>query len=202
MKKRIVNFYKEMAAHFSILAWRIVWTEKPGGLQSVGSQKLDTTEATLHTLILFFYYLVTSPLFRKLVGFIQVSPIENTLCKSYYNRNMCLNCESHSVMSDYLQLLDYTVHGILQARILKKVAFPLSRGSPQPRDWTQVSIIAGGFSISWAIGKPKNTGVCSWYLLHQIFLTQESNLGLLHWRQILYQLGYEGSSVFKLQGIN
>ena len=54
MKKRIVNFYKEMAAHFSILAWRIVWTEKPGGLQSVGSQKLDTTEATLHTLILFF----------------------------------------------------------------------------------------------------------------------------------------------------
>ena len=122
-----------MATHFSILAWRIVWTEKPGGLQSVGSQKLDTTEATLHTHT-FFYYLVTSPLFRKLVGFIQVSPIENTLCKSYCNKNMCLNCENHSVMSDYLQLLDYTFHGILQARILKKVAFPLSRGSPQPRD--------------------------------------------------------------------
>ena len=99
----------------------------------------------------FFYYLVTSPLFRKLVGFIQVSPIENTLCKSYCDKNMCLNCENHSVMSDYLQLLDYTFHGILQARILKKVAFPLSRGSPQPRDWTQVSVIAGGFFTSWAI---------------------------------------------------
>ena len=29
---------EEMATHSSILAWRIPWTEKPGGLQSVGSQ--------------------------------------------------------------------------------------------------------------------------------------------------------------------
>ena len=29
---------KGMAVHSSILAWRILWTEKPGGLQSVGSQ--------------------------------------------------------------------------------------------------------------------------------------------------------------------
>ena len=34
---------KEMAIHSSILAWRIPWTEKPGGLQSMGSQKSDTT---------------------------------------------------------------------------------------------------------------------------------------------------------------
>ena len=39
--------------------------------------------------------------------------------------------------------IDYTVHGILQARILKWIAFPFSRGSSQPRDWTQVSHIAG-----------------------------------------------------------
>ena len=36
--------------------------------------------------------------------------------------------------------MDYTVHGILQAR----------RGSSQPRDWIQVSLIAGGFFTSWA----------------------------------------------------
>ena len=29
---------KEMATHFSIFAWRIPWTEEPGGLQSLGSQ--------------------------------------------------------------------------------------------------------------------------------------------------------------------
>ena len=46
--------------------------------------------------------------------------------------------------------MDYTVHGILQARILEWVAFPFSRGSSQPRDQTQVSHIAGGFFTSWA----------------------------------------------------
>ena len=34
---------KEVATHFSILAWRIPWTEEPGGLQSMGSQESDTT---------------------------------------------------------------------------------------------------------------------------------------------------------------
>ena len=46
--------------------------------------------------------------------------------------------------------MDYTVHGILQARILEWVAVPFSRGSSQPRGWTQVSRIAGGFFTSWA----------------------------------------------------
>ena len=32
---------EEMATHSSILAWRIPWTEEPGGLQSMGSQKVD-----------------------------------------------------------------------------------------------------------------------------------------------------------------
>ena len=43
----------------------------------------------------------------------------------------------------------YTVHGFLQARILEWVAFPFSRGSPQPRDRTQISCIAGRFLTSW-----------------------------------------------------
>ena len=33
-----------MATHSSILAWRIPWTEEPGGLQPMGKQELDTTE--------------------------------------------------------------------------------------------------------------------------------------------------------------
>ena len=65
--------------------------------------------------------------------------------------------------------MDYTVHGILQARILEWVAFPFSKGSSQPRDQTQVSRIAGGFFTSWATWKPKNTGVSSLSLLQWIF---------------------------------
>ena len=45
----------------------------------------------------------------------------------------------------------YTVYGILQARILESVVIPFSRGFSQPKDWTQVSCIAGGFFNSWAI---------------------------------------------------
>ena len=35
-----------MAPHSNILAWRIPWTEEPGGLQSMGRTESDTTEAT------------------------------------------------------------------------------------------------------------------------------------------------------------
>ena len=38
-----VTLEKEMATHSSILAWRIPWTEEPGGLQSMGLQESDTT---------------------------------------------------------------------------------------------------------------------------------------------------------------
>ena len=44
----------------------------------------------------------------------------------------------------------YTVHGIVQARILEWVATSFSRGSSQPRDWNQISCTAGGFFTSWA----------------------------------------------------
>ena len=39
---------KEIATYSSILPWKIPWTEEPGSLQSMGSQKLDMTEGT-HT---------------------------------------------------------------------------------------------------------------------------------------------------------
>ena len=58
--------------------------------------------------------------------------------------------ESCSVCLTLCDPMDYTVHGILQARILEWVAFPFSRGSSQPRDQTQVSHIAGGFFTSRA----------------------------------------------------
>ena len=44
--------------------------------------------------------------------------------------------------------MDYTVHGILQARILEWVAFPFSRGSSHPGERTQVSCLVGRFFTS------------------------------------------------------
>ena len=45
----------------------------------------------------------------------------------------------------------------------------------------------------------QNTGVGSLSLLQGIFPTQESNWGLLHCRQILYQLSYEGSPILDIR---
>ena len=125
---------------------------------------------------------------------------------------------------------NYTVHGILQARILEWVAIPFSRGSSQPRDQTQVSHIADRFFTSWAtreaitisnkqktvkvliawscptllphglssarLPRPwhslgKNTRVDCYFLLQAILLTQRLKPGLLHCRQILYQLSHQ-----------
>ena len=40
---------KGMATHSSILAWRIPWTEEPGGLQSMGHKESDMTGQLTHT---------------------------------------------------------------------------------------------------------------------------------------------------------
>ena len=45
---------KEMATHSSIPAWRIPWTEEPGGLQSKGWQELDPTEQLNHHQLCFY----------------------------------------------------------------------------------------------------------------------------------------------------
>ena len=61
-----------------------------------------------------------------------------------------------------------SVHGILQARILEWVVMPSSRGSFQPRDWTCVSCIAGGFFTIWASREASHgaykTSRSGWYL--------------------------------------
>ena len=77
--------------------------------------------------------------------------VPKSTCKQWSTKIMLSSAikmtasDSHSVVSDSLWLMDYIVHGILQARILEWIAVPFSRGSSQPRDQTQVSLIAGGF---------------------------------------------------------
>ena len=58
--------------------------------------------------------------------------------------------------------MNYTVHGILQARILEWVAIPFSKGSSQPRVQTQVSCISGRFFTVWTTREPIGlSGTCS-----------------------------------------
>ena len=50
-----------MAAHSSVLAWRVPWTEEPGGLQSVGSQRVGDDGATKPTYVSIFNICHTLP---------------------------------------------------------------------------------------------------------------------------------------------
>ena len=71
--------------------------------------------------------------------------------------------------------MDYTVHGILHARILEWVAFPFSRGSSQSRDQTRVSHTAGRFFYQLRYqGSPVIKGA--------IFMSM--NPRLLRWAQL------------------
>ena len=106
---------------------------------------------------------------------------------------------STSVMSDSLQ-----PHGLQPARLLCPWVFSREEywsglPCPPPRDLPNPGIEPRSPTLqvdslpSEPPGKPKNTGVGSLSLLWGIFLTPESTRGLLHCRQILYQLSCQGS---------
>ena len=83
----------------------------------------------------------------------------------------------------------------LQDRILEWVAFPFSREYSQPRIKSRSPTLQVDSLPAEPQGKHKNTGVGSLSLLQVIFPTQESNQGLLHCRQILYQQSQEQYSL-------
>ena len=108
-------------------------------------------------------------------------------------------CVSCSVISDSLWL-----HRLLPARLLCPWGFfrpeywsglpcPPPGDLPNPGIKLRSSALQADSLLSEPPGKPKNTGVGSLSLLQGIFLTQESNWDLLHCRQILYHLSYQGS---------
>ena len=80
---------KEMATHSSILAWRIPWTEEPGGLQSTGSQRVRHDWATsLHFTSLHFTF---HPSAKVLKAFLQ-NFIELTKDDVIYLNNLTQTC--------------------------------------------------------------------------------------------------------------
>ena len=76
--------------------------------------------------------------------------------------------------------MDYTGHGILQARILEWVAFAFSKGSSQPRDQTQVSRIVSGFFTSWATRKAYEAD-------RKTFTRQMPSLNSEKWNILIYE---------------
>ena len=83
-----------------------------------------------------------------------------------------------------------SVHGILQARILERLAIPSSQGSSQPRDWTQVSCIPGRFFSIWVRGKIRQE--YRDLLNEEVMLTQKLNL--LKWKATAVSFSFQNKS--------
>ena len=92
--------------------------------------------------------------------------------------------------------MDYTVHEILQARILEWVAVPFSRDLPNPGVKPRSPTLQVDSLPDEPPGKPKNTGVGNLSLLQWIVPTQEWNASILDCSQILYQLSYQEAVVW------
>ena len=85
--------------------------------------------------------------------------------------------------------MDYTVHGILQARILECVVVPFSRGSSQLKDQTQVSHIAGGFFTRWVIPSFFNILTFHYFVIFSpSYFLSTSQLLLLYFQLSLFSL--------------
>ena len=115
----------------------------------------------------------------------------------------CVHTQLHTQSQSCLTLCNpmncsppgFSVHGILQARILEWIAIPFCRGFSRPGIEPRSPALQVDSFPAAPPGKPKNTGVGSLSLFQWIFPMQESNWSLLHYRQILYQLSYQGSPI-------
>ena len=141
---------KGKATHSNILAWRIPWTI----YSSWGRKESDTTE-----------WLSLSQLTYNIV---LVSGLQQS--DSVFHVCMCwasLLSRVQLCETPWTETFQASLSmGILQARILEWVSMPSSRGSSQPRDWTQVSHTAGGFFTSWAT---RETPIYVYLLFFRLF---------------------------------
>ena len=138
---------KGVATHSSTLAWRIPWTEEPGELQSIGSQKsrkwLSARMcAHTHTLTHSVSTLGNPAQRQSFLKFVSNMFSESESEVAQLCPNLCdpMDCSPPGS----------SVHGIFQARVLEWVAISFSRGSSWPRDRTQVSCIVGRCFTIWA----------------------------------------------------
>ena len=95
-----------------------------------------------------------------------------------------------------------SLHGILQPKILEWLPCPPPGDLPNPGIEPRPPTLHVDSLPSEPPGKPMNPGVGSLSLLQGVFLIQELSWCLLHCRQILYQLSYQGSLMYSIECVN
>ena len=128
-----------MATHSSIFAWKIPWTEEPGGIQSMGLQRVGHNWSRLQFILniiimIFWSWFHKYPNWTNLIYF----------SFTHHGSHVCVCTQFCPTLCDSIDCSPpgSTVHWIFQARILQWVAGFYSRGSSQPRDRTHISYVS------------------------------------------------------------
>ena len=119
---------KEIATHSSILAWEIPWIKEPGGVQSLGLQRVGYDLAIKPPAPLLRLPMFSHPSESKAPCLVDTGSRPDSILPTPLFPAYPVHCSP----------LDSSVHGLLQARILEWVTISFFSGSSQPRDQTQV----------------------------------------------------------------
>ena len=196
-----------MATHSSTLAWKIPWMEGPGRLQSMGSLGVGYDWETSLSLFTFMHWRrkwQPTPVFlpgeSQGQGAWWAAVYGVAQSRTRLKRLSSSSSSSRSIMSNSLQ-----PHGLQPTWLLCPWGFsrqeywsglpcPLPEDLPNPGTEPRSPSLQADSLQTEPPEKPKNARVGSLPLLQGISPIQESNLGLLHCRRILYQLSYQGGS--------
>ena len=166
---------KGLAIHSSILAGRMSWTEEPGGLQFMGLQRVG--HDWMPNTSTFTCELTRTNLDKPLPNLFSLKPVGPVTKLTFFLLSFFTWHFSQKLPKETkeFKILPYwEVRRSENGSVVSNSLWP------------------HGLYSSWN-SPGQNTGVGSLSLLQEIFPTQGSNPGLLHWGQILYQLSHKGS---------
>ena len=144
---------KKMTTHSSIPPWKSHGQRSLVGYSPWGHKESDTTEHAYIT---------------------RVAELKNWI----YGHWIAIKTNSESeVTQSCPTLCDPSIYGVFQARVLEWGTISFSRRSSRPRDWTQVSCIAGRHFTIWATREIRNT--CWRRLLRVPWTARKSNPSIL-----------------------
>ena len=184
-----------MTPHSSTLAWKIPWPEEPGGLPSMGSQRVGHDWVTSLSLFTFMHWR------RKWQPTPVFLPGESQGWRSLVG--CCLWGRTESDMTEATQQQQQQVKTSIWYNpvlpVIKEEKEQMTSAQNLVSSTTRLKWKSPNRVRLWDLMKPtrllcpwnapgKNSGMGSRSLLQGTFLTQRSNLGLPHCRRILYHL--------------
>ena len=143
-----------MVTHSSILDWRLPWVEEPGGLQSMGSQRVWCKLVTKQWQHANFHMDTKWRGAMQMISIIVLLITKKTVAVQSLSHDWHF-CDLHG-----LTVPGSSVHGVSLVRVLEWVAISFSQGSSWPRDRTYFSFFGSWILYHWAAREGNHVKDC------------------------------------------